>query len=134
MVRGLDTNVIVRFLLRDDRRQAEAARAAIEEAQASGEPAIVSLVTLAETEWVLRANAKLSKTDVLAIFRQLLEARDLLFESEEVVEEAVFLYENSRADFAECLMLAQYRRMGCTAMLTFDARAAKLPGAELIRA
>jgi predicted nucleic-acid-binding protein len=132
-VRGLDTNVIVRFLLRDDRQQATAARAKIEEALASGEPALVSLVTLAETEWVLRSNAKLSKAEVLAIFRQLLEARDLLFESEESVEEAIFLYDRSKADFAECLMLAHYRRMGCTAILTFDARAAKLPGAELVR-
>jgi predicted nucleic-acid-binding protein len=132
-VRGLDTNVIVRFLLCDDRRQAAAARAAIEQAVANGEPAVVSLVTLAETEWVLRASAKLPKADVLAVFRQLLETRDLLFESEDAVEDAIFSYEHSKADFAECLMLAQYRRMGCTAMLTFDARAAKLPGTELIR-
>jgi predicted nucleic-acid-binding protein len=48
------------------------------------------------------------------------------------VEEAIFSYENSRADFAECVMLAQYRRMGCTAMLTFDARAARVSGAELL--
>ena len=130
---GLDTNVIVRFLLRDDRRQAVAARAAIEEAIGSGEPVVVSLVTLAETEWVLRSNAKRSKSEVLSIFKQLLEARELLFEFEETVEEAIFSYEQSKADFAECLMLAQYRRMGCSAMLTFDNRAAKLSGAELIQ-
>jgi predicted nucleic-acid-binding protein len=132
-LRGLDTNVLLRFLLRDDRRQAAAARAAIEEALAAGEPAVVSLVTLAETEWVLRSNAQLGKPDVLAIFRKLLETRDLVFENEDAVEEAIFLYEQSKADFAECLMLAQYRRLGCTAMLTFDVRAAKLPGAELVR-
>jgi predicted nucleic-acid-binding protein len=131
-VHGLETNVLVRFLLRDDRRQAAAARAAIEAAVAGGEPAAVSLVTLAETEWVLRARAKLNKAAVLAVVKQLLETRELLFESEEAVEEALFLYEQSKADFAECLMLAQYRRMGCSGMLTFDARAAKLPGAELI--
>ena len=131
-MRGLDTNVIVRFLLRDDRRQAAAARAAVEAAVASGEPALVSLITLAETEWVLRSTTKLGKADVLATFKQLLEARELLFENESAVEEALFLYEHSKADFAECLMLAQYRRMGCT-MLTFDAQAAKLPGAELVR-
>jgi predicted nucleic-acid-binding protein len=131
-MRGLDTNVLVRFLLRDDRQQAAAARAAIEGAVEGGEPAAVSLVTLAETEWVLRSRAKLNKAAVLVIFKQLLEARDLLFESEEAVEEAIFSYEHGKADFAECLMLAQYRRMGCTATLTFDARAAKLPGAELI--
>lgn len=129
---GLDTNVIVRFLLRDDRRQAAAARAAIEAAVANGEPALVSLVTLAETEWVLRSSAKVGKPEVLAMFKQLLEAHDLAFESEDAIEEALFSYEHSKADFAECLMLAQYRRMGCIAMLTFDAKAAKLPGAELI--
>jgi predicted nucleic-acid-binding protein len=130
---GLDTNVIVRFLLRDDRRQAAAAQAAIEDEVAKGEPAVVSLVTLAETEWVLRSSARLSKLEVLSIFRRLLETKELLFENEESVEEAIFSYEHSKADFAECLMLAQYRRIGCSAMLTFDARAAKLPGAELVQ-
>jgi predicted nucleic-acid-binding protein len=129
---GLDTNVLVRFLLRDDRRQAEAARAAIAGAVASGTPILVSLLTLLETEWVLRARAGIGKRGVIALFKMLLEARDIVFDQEEVVEEALYTFENGRADFAECLMAAHYRRLGCDAMLTFDMKAAKLPGGRLL--
>lgn len=132
MTLGVDTNVLVRYLLGDDRRQAEAARAAIMDALAAEAPLLVSLITLIETEWVLRSRAALSKGEVLTVFKQLLEARDIAFEDESVVERAIYMFEKSRADFPECLMAAQYQRLGCEAMLTFDAQAAKLPGGRLL--
>jgi predicted nucleic-acid-binding protein len=131
-MRGLDTNVLVRFLLRDDPKQAAAAKAVIDRASFAGEPLVVSLVTLLETEWVLRSNAGLEKSEVLHIFKQLLVKSDVIFESENSFDQALLGYENSAADFAECLMIAQYQRLGCNSMLTFDVRAAQLPGGELL--
>jgi predicted nucleic-acid-binding protein len=64
----------------------------------------------------------------------LLETRELAFEAEAVLEQALYDFENSSADFADCLMLANYRPAGCAAMVTFDAKAAKLPGVELLAA
>jgi predicted nucleic-acid-binding protein len=131
-VRGIDTNVLVRFLLRDDIRQAIAARRAIAKALSEGEPLVVSLVTLLETEWVLRANGGFDKARVVRELRRLFERRDIVFEDDAVVEQSLEAYADSNADFAECLMIAQYQRLGCSSMLTFDARAAKLPGGELL--
>ena len=134
-MRGLDTNVLVRFLVRDDPRQAAAAKRVIDRAGDEGEPLVVSLMTLLEAEWVLRTVAKLEKAVFVAEFRKLLlEASNLVFEDEQAVGWALRLYETGNADFAECLMLAHYQRIGCSGMLTFDARAAKLPGAELLPA
>ena len=59
-MRGPDTNVLVRFLLRDDPVQARAAKSAIDGATAQGEPLLVSLLTILETEWVLRSLGGLS--------------------------------------------------------------------------
>jgi len=132
-VRGLDTNVLVRFLVRDDPRQSAAAKRIIDRAGEEGDPLVVSLMTLLEAEWVLRAAVKLSKSAITAEFRSLLlEASNLIFEDEQAVGWALRLYETTNADFAECLMLAHYQRLGCSSMLTFDARAAKLPGGELL--
>ncbi|HEY5239586.1 MAG TPA: type II toxin-antitoxin system VapC family toxin [Rhizomicrobium sp.] len=131
---GLDTNVLVRFLLRDDPLQASAAKSAIDRAIAAGEPLLIGLLTILETEWVLRARAGLDKLAIVGVFKQLLEARDLLFENEGVLEHALYVFENSNADFADCLMMARYQDLGCAAMLTFDARAAKIPGCELLTA
>ncbi|HEY6578663.1 MAG TPA: PIN domain-containing protein [Rhizomicrobium sp.] len=133
-MRGLETNVLVRFLLGDDRRQSKAARTVIADALAAGEPLLLSLLTVLETEWVLRARAGLRKNTIVGAFKQLLESRDLVFESEEALEEALYRFEEGSADFADCLMVAQYRQLGCTAMLTFDVRAARVPGGELLAA
>lgn len=129
---GLDTNVLVRFLLRDDQRQAECARRIIDEALLAGEPVAVALLAILETEWVLRSCAKLDKKTIITAFRILLEAGDLRIEHEESLEEALYLYENNSADFADCLMTTRYKRTGCYAMLTFDRKAATIPGAVLL--
>lgn len=129
---GLDTNVLVRFLLQDDQEQAEHARMVIEEALATGEPVAVSLLAILETEWVLRSCAKLHKKTVITTFRMLLEARDLRIEHEESLEHALYLYENNTADFTDCLMATRYTRSGCSAMLTFDRKAANIPGVILL--
>ena len=131
-MRGLDTNVLIRYLLRDDLRQAKAAKRAIEQAIAAGEPLVISLLVVLETEWVLRGRVRLDKTAILGVFRQLLESREIQFENEDVIEQALYDFENSTADFADCLMVAQYRRLGCTTMLTFDVKAARVAGGELL--
>lgn len=132
-MRGLDTNVFVRFLVRDDHRQAAAAKRVIDRSGEQGEPLVISLMTLLEAEWVLRTVMKLSKSAFVDEFKRLLlEASNLIFEDEQAVGWALRLYETGNADFAECLMLAHYQRLGCSSMLTFDAHAAKLPGGELL--
>jgi predicted nucleic-acid-binding protein len=131
---GLDTNILIRLWVRDDERQAAAARNALAQAVAAGQPLRVSLLTLLETEWVLRSRYHCSKESLLRVFKMLLESRDVIFDDEAAVEQALYLYENSRADFAECLMIARYRQIGCDAMLTFDSRAAQVPGGKLLAA
>ena len=133
-MKGLDTNVLVRLLVRDDPRQFAAARRAIERAADGGELLVVSLLTMLETEWVLRSRYAFDKTVVITIFRALLESRDLLIEEEHTLEQGVHHYEHHAVDFAECLMLARYQRMHCDKMLTLDRRASRLPGCELVAA
>ena len=129
---GLDTNVLIRYLLRDDPVQAEQARATIESAVQSGDTIVISLLTMLESEWVLRSCASLDKRAVISTFRMLLETRDIRIEQEETLEEALYLYENNNTDFADCIMAARYARLGCPAMLTLDKKASQLPGVVAI--
>lgn len=50
------------------------------------------------------------------------------FEDEPTIEETLYLWKDSAADFADCLIGAHHRRLGCRATTTFDARAVNLPG------
>jgi predicted nucleic-acid-binding protein len=64
------------------------------------------------------------------MFRALLEARELSFEDEPAVEEALFHWKTGVCGFADCLITAHTRQLGCRATATFDAKATRLPGAS----
>jgi predicted nucleic-acid-binding protein len=125
---GVDTNVLVRYLTRDDQPQYEKARRMIDREVAKGEPVLVSLQVLLETEWVLRSRYEMAKADIVTAFSALLDTADLSFEDEPSVESAVYSWKDSAADFADCLIEARNRRLGCRATATFDVRALKLAG------
>lgn len=125
---GIDTNVLVRFLIRDDQSQFERAQKLIRREAASGEPVFVSLVVLLEVEWVLRSRYKLVKKEILQTFSALLSSIELSFEDESSIEEALFVWKGSSAQFADCLIGARHRACGCRATASFDADATKLPG------
>ena len=125
---GIDTNVVVRLLVEDDAEQTRRAQRLVARAFEQGEPVVVSLLVLIETEWVLRSRYEFDKDTVLHTLRKLLETRELEFEDESAVEEALFHHKDSSAGLADCLIAAHNRRLGCSATATFDAKAARLPG------
>ncbi len=125
---GVDTNVLVRYLVRDDEAQFEKARKLIKREAAAGRGIFVSHLVVLETEWVLRSRFGLSKDQIVATISSLLDASDVRFEDEPAVEEALFIWKEATADFADCLIGAKNRRLGCRATATFDTKAAKLPG------
>jgi predicted nucleic-acid-binding protein len=122
---GLDTNILARYLLDDDRTQSAQARRAIFSRLDRGESLMICAATLLELEWVLKSRPDLKKPDVVAMLRSLTEVRELVIDDDDCVIEALHSYENANADFAECLFHATYRRRGCDCMLTFDRRAQK---------
>jgi len=125
---GVDTNVLVRYLIRDDQSQYEKARRLIDREVSKGEPVLVSLLVLLESEWVLRSRYELPKSEIVAAFSALLDTADLAFEDEPSVEHAIYLWKDSSADFADCLIDGRNLRLGCRATATFDGRALKLAG------
>ena len=125
---GIDTNVLVRFLVRDDELQFDKAKKLIRREIAAGRQVLVNQLVILETEWVLRSRYGLSKIDIVAAISGLLDATEMQIEDEPTVEEALYVWKESGADFADCLIGAKNRRLGCRATATFDTKAAKLPG------
>jgi len=125
---GVDTNVLVRYLVRDDRLQFEKARRLVNREVRKGEPVLVSLLVLLETEWVLRSRYELTKAEIVTAFSAILDTIDLSFEDETAIEQAVYSWKDSAAEFADCLIEARNRRLGCHATATFDRKALKLAG------
>lgn len=123
---GLDTNVLVRLLVRDNEDQFERAQKLVRREAHAGAPVLISHLVLLEAEWVLRSRYKLSKSEIVGAFSELLSAVDLTFEAEPAIEEALFIWKNSRAQFADCLIGARYGTLGCSATASFDMDALKL--------
>jgi predicted nucleic-acid-binding protein len=123
---GIDTNVLVRFLVRDDEDQFDKARRLIKREVQVSAGVFLNLVVLAETEWVLRTRYRVPKIELAEAISGLLDAAEVRFEDEAAVEEALYIWKDSSADFADCLIGAHNRRQGCSATATFDSRAAKL--------
>jgi predicted nucleic-acid-binding protein len=124
---GIDTNVLVRYLVRDDQPQFEKARKLINR-ELDEEFVVISLLVLLETEWVLRSRYELMKTEIAAAFSSLLDTAELSFEDEPSVERAIYVWKDASADFADCLIGARNLRLGCRATATFDAKAMKIAG------
>lgn len=125
---GVDTNVLVRFLVGDDKAQFEKARKLIKREVSAGHRVFVSQLVLLETEWVLRSIYSLPKGQVIEAISGLLDATDVQFEDEPAIEEALFTWKEANAEFADCLIGARNLRLGCRATVTFDLKASKLPG------
>jgi predicted nucleic-acid-binding protein len=129
---GVDTNVLVRFLVQDDPVQFEKALKLIKREVAAGRRVFINQLVLMETEWVLRSRYAAPKAKIIEAISGLLEAVDVQLEDEASIEEALYMWKDANADFADCLIGAKNRRMGCRATATFDVNAAKLPGLVVV--
>ena len=119
-MKALDTNVIVRFLINDDRTQGRKARILFENAESTGERYFVGTPVLLETIWVLSAVYDLARDDVLQAIELLSQIPILEFERHETVLELVRLGGTTSADLPDLLIGLSCRAAGCESTLTFD--------------
>jgi predicted nucleic-acid-binding protein len=129
---ALDTNVLVRYLVQDDEIQSAAARRLIRKCVVDERTLYVPVTVTLELEWVLRTSFELAKDDVMEVLSSLFSAAELSFESEHALEVALQSYRNGTADFADCLHIALAAQAGESPLWTFDKRAAKVGGAQMM--
>ena len=127
----LDTNVLVRYLVADDKNQFEIAKNLIDTAVHDKKFFIPISVSI-ELEWVLRTLYEFTKPTILDTYTGLLEAREILFQEASSVEVALNLYTDHNADFADCFHIAIAYSNGVEPLLTFDRKASRVPGAAIL--
>lgn len=117
---ALDTNVLVRYLVKDDAKQTALAAALIDRTTAADASLFVSDIVVCETVWVLRVSYHVKRTDVAALLRQLFRARHLLFRAVEELSRALDAYADGKGDFADYLIREHARAANCESVATFD--------------
>jgi predicted nucleic-acid-binding protein len=128
---GLDTNVLVRYVMQDDPVQAALATRLIDRLTVD-ERGWIPLVSLVETVWVLGRSYRLTHHEQLKVVETLLRSRELIVEAADLVARALRRFEAGRADFADCLIVESARSAGCETTMTFDATAARDAGMSLL--
>lgn len=128
---GLDTNVLVRYLVQDDVGQARKASHLIESLTADS-PGFVPIVALVELVWVLSSCYGLDRIQLVSALEGLLRTKELMIESADVVWRATRVFRAGSADFADCLVERTAAAAGCDRTMTFDRAAAKHTGMTLI--
>lgn len=129
---GLNTNVLVRYIMQDDPRQSSKATRLIESLN-SESPGFVAVVSVVELYWVLTSCYGLSGRDVKQALEALLRAKQIVVDRADQVLRALRVFDDGKADFADCLIERIASAAGCAETLTFDADAAKHAGMSLLR-
>ncbi len=117
---ALDTNVVVRFLVEDDKAQSTKAAKLIKRAMSQNKKLFISDIVLCESVWVLKRLYKLKKEPIISVLRHLLRAGHLAFVDEDRVARALDSFEEGKGDFADYMIAEHASSAGFEQVATFD--------------
>jgi predicted nucleic-acid-binding protein len=124
---GIDTNVLVRYIVRDDPEQTRIATRFLEKHLTAGNPGFISQVVLCEIVWVLKRAYGYDKSVMLQVIKQILSTQEFKVEHAECAWQAVGDFEKGNADFSDYLIGSSNRLQGCEYTVTFDKEALTHP-------
>jgi predicted nucleic-acid-binding protein len=129
---GLDTNILVRYLTQDDPVQSRQATEILEQRLSEANPGFISVVAMVELVWVLDRAYRMAARQIAAAVERMLQTEVLVIEREQEVFAAMVAIRQGRGSFADALIAALGLQAGCSHTLTFDTKAARLPGFRLL--
>lgn len=128
---ALDTKLLVRFLTQDDPAQSRAASDVIADLTAEA-PGFVGREVMVEFVWVLERAYGHSRVQIAGAIEGLLSAIEIEVEAADDVGSALHRYRDEGFGFADLMIAAAARRAGARVLVTFDRKAAQMPGVDLI--
>ena len=128
---GLDTNILVRYFVKDDPEQTRSAVSLIHNLTPV-ESGWVSLAVILELVWALNRLYRIDRIQMIRILDTLLASREIIVDQHDTVLEALRVHRSGRAGFADCLIAASAQAAGCSRTVTFDRIAARDAGMELV--
>lgn len=125
---ALDTNVLVRYLVKDDVRQWESAKTVVERALDRGDGLFVGQIVLCEMSWVLSSVYEYSRDEVRATLRAVVASGNIVVEHADEVHRALEAHARGKGDIADYLIRERALSSGCDEVATFDRALLKEPG------
>lgn len=119
-MRGLDTNVLVRYLVWDDKKQAQKAADCIKKIIDAGNSCFINVIVFCELVWVLESAYGYTREEIAEVCEKILMIKQFKIESKDIVRMAVIDYKNGKADLADYLIGEINIHKGCKFTYTFD--------------
>ena len=132
-MKALDTNVLIRFLVKDDNQQAKAVYRIFKQGESNSEVFFVPTLVLLETIWVLDSVYESTRQEIIETIDELLLMPILEFEAQSVVRNFINSAHENKTDLSDLLIAHHAKYSGCTSVITFDKRAAKFELFELLK-
>ena len=129
---GLDTNILVRWLISPDQADLASSDAELERVatlvSAKGASLFVNAVVVAETAWIMEKKLNIGRDVVAAVISRLLFAENITLGNDPEMRAALLLHSSSNVGFADCLIAEMNLAAGCIHTLTFDRKASRTAG------
>jgi predicted nucleic-acid-binding protein len=130
---GVDTNVLVRYIVQDDDEQTKLATNWLEQHCTVEQPAFINRIVLCEVVWVLQRAYKYDKNVITEVLKQLLNTENIIIEDSQLAQSALHDYITGNADFSDYLIAHVNQSKNCTLTLTFDKKASQHPLFETVK-
>jgi predicted nucleic-acid-binding protein len=132
-LRGLDTNILVRYLTLDDPQQVAVVKVLFDEGTEKNERYHVTCIVLCELVWVLSTSYRLKRDKICSMLEALFSVRLFEVQDRDLAKKAMEEYRAGQGDYADYLIGQQNRRAGCDDTVSFDGDLAGHPGFTILR-
>ncbi|MBU0479970.1 MAG: PIN domain-containing protein [Proteobacteria bacterium] len=124
-MKGVDTNILVRFLVGDDDRQTKKVYTIFKQAESAKNQLFVPLLVVLELLWVLDSVYSIPRNKILDCLSELILMPVLKFESHTTIQEFISTSQKSKHDLADLLIAHSAISQGCERIITFDKKAGR---------
>lgn len=131
-MKAIDTNVLIRFLIKDDNEQAEIVYRLFKKAESTKEMLFVPIAVVLETVWVLETVYNIPRQEILDSINELLLMPILAFEAQSAIINFVSSAKETKIDLSDILIAHSALFAGCECILTFDKQASGIGLFELL--
>jgi len=132
-MKGIDTNILIRFLIGDDELQAKKVYNMFKKAESEKNELFVPLLIILELIWVLESVYEIHRTEILESISELTLMPILKFEHQSVLQEFTHSAQGTRYDLSDLLIAHSAKTQGCESIITFDKKASKFNLFELAK-
>lgn len=131
-MKGIDTNILVRFLVGDDELQAQKVYNIFKNAEANKSELFVPLLVILELVWVLESVYQIKRFDILESIHDLTMMPIFKFEQQTALQKFIYAAKNNSQDLSDLIIAHSAKEYGCENVMTFDRKASKYNLFELV--